>query len=366
MIRKRGNTYMPLVYSPVHGRKVTARVLLNEPSTYTDRATAKRAHRRMEDAAETFSQPATITVRQYVAQWQRTHPRPKKSTNDTNAYALKRLVEHFGDMPMVLFDETAARRFVALDGGRYARNAHVAKAMFNDAIRYREVPGLTTNPFAMVKLPALVRSRLALTEDEFWMLADLTPAAVASPVNPGYGQRIRAALIVSAYTGLRLGELCALRHDWIDGDQMIVRATYDPKHQIETSCKNGRTDDVIAILPPARQALDEMPRALSPYVFTLPNGARLTPSGLYYYWKTVRGVFLAREHSPVRRAQLAGLKWHTLRHTHSTLLAQAGFNRWEIAAQMRHSTPELVDLTYTNIDAEKTRAAMVERFRKAV
>lgn len=359
--------YIPLVYSPVHGKKVTARVLLDESASYSSRNAAKRVHRRMEDRADELAQPVEpqaeiVTVRAFVERWLQEWPRGKGSTRDTYRRSVEQLVAHehnglsFGDLDMTAFTRDQARAFVAARG----RDADVARTMFNDAIYLAELPGLVVNPFARVPIPKGGRRELALTWDELQLLADCAPRALGA-----HGQVMRAAILFAAGTGLRMGEMCELARDWIDGDSLTVRATYDPKTQATTVPKGGSPDDVIAILPFASRALREIPRSISPYVFTLKLGSRWTPVSVHGYFRQIRLVFLLTVDATPRRRELLEreLVFHTLRHTHATLLAEAGFDRWEIAAQMRHKDPRLVDLVYRNVDAERNRARIVEAFK---
>lgn len=57
------------------------------------------------------------------------------------------------------------------------------------------------------------------------------------------------------------------------------------------------------------------------------------------------------------RAGIRRLRFHDLRHTHSTLLAQAGHSMQLVAARMGHSTIATTANIYSHLAASEDRAA---------
>lgn len=355
---KKGIVYIPRVYNPRVGFKQTAGRILEPgtPASYRTEKEARRVHRRMEDAIENWVAPEDqpITVAEWVERWKADYPRPKQATNDSNRSLLKPLAAKYGDVALKDFSREQARAF-ALEHRPHSR---VAKAMFNDAIYHAEIPDVLRNPFERLKLPPQATKRtLALTAQE---IEDL---AACCSVLGDWGVVVRAMIVFSAYTGLRLGEARALEWSWFDADRTEVEVRRQLAKNGAPSCtKNGQGDTKDSTAPPetvsvprqAREALALVPRALTGHVFTR-RGKALTPKVHDRAWCKVREAFLSMDRDERRQREVAGLVWHSLRHTTSTLMAEAGVDRWSMQIQMRHKTPALVDGTYTHIAQRKAR-----------
>ena len=131
---------------------------------------------------------------------------------------------------------------------------------------------------------------------------------------------IAVAIKVSLATGLRKSEL--LRLTWADVDLDKQRVTV-----LET--KNGETRAVY--LPKAAmEALRTLKRAsvVGSMVFTLPNGDSLDKNLLEYHWRAIRTT-----------AALRDFRWHDLRHSCASWLAQQGASLIEIGSVLGHKSP---------------------------
>lgn len=365
MIRKRtsrkGVRYSPEVYNPAVGRRQSAREILGlDRGTFDTRTEAKRVERRMEEAVEnqTARPDAGPTVAEWVDRWLAEYPRVKESTNHTNRSALKPLVDEHGDVLLRDFTRDMAR-LIGIDRPHTAR---VAQAAWNDAMYEAELDCISKNPWTRLKLPPAGRRTLALSEEEVRTLAELAPRVLG-----GYGVVMRGMILFSAYTGLRLGELCAMRHDWVDGDTLWVRRSLS-RQGVETSCKHRKESDPaqgIPLVDEAKAALASVPRTISGYVWTLPTGVRLEHQAHHPHWSKVRTAFLMLDRDPNRQQLLEKeLVWHSLRHSCATLLAEMGFTRYEAMLVMRHKDPSMVDGIYTHIDEAKAREKIVAAFRE--
>ncbi|MDE2295798.1 MAG: site-specific integrase [Gammaproteobacteria bacterium] len=152
-----------------------------------------------------------------------------------------------------------------------------------------------------------------LTDDE---RARLLKTAAGDPV-------LRAAIVVSLSTGMRQGEL--LRLEWRDID--LDRAT-----AVIRIAKN-RTPRAVHLVESAREALKSLRKlpVVSPVrVFVLADGRPLQKSLLEARWKKLR-----------REANLADFKWHDLRHSCASFLAQHGASLPQIGAVLGHKSPSV-------------------------
>ena len=69
---------------------------------------------------------------------------------------------------------------------------------------------------------------------------------------------------------------------------------------------------------------------LGAHVFTGPRGARLTKPQLETGWRRVRTL-----------AGISDFRWHDLRHTAASFLAQSGASLLEIGAVLGHRSPSV-------------------------
>lgn len=146
-------------------------------------------------------------------------------------------------------------------------------------------------------------------------------------VEEGHIVWIITPILLSFYTGMRLGEVCRLQWRDVEGRRVTIRQQ-----------KRGYAE-VIPISTKARDLLDKAPKNLR-YVIGLSDkradiDARLSKRFTYYRKK-------------------AGLKtgsFHSLRHGFGTILAQRGARAAEIQRLMRHASIE-TSMRYVHLDVD--------------
>jgi integrase len=136
---------------------------------------------------------------------------------------------------------------------------------------------------------------------------------------------------VAAYTGLRLGELLALRWNHVDLEGSVVTVSRAMSAGVETTTKSGRVrrvplpDQASAALARLRQRPDFTDT--TEFVFADPTlGRALHPVTVRERFKQARDAVGARP-----------LRFHDLRHTYGSLLAAAGVDLVTIKEMMGHS-----------------------------
>jgi integrase len=175
--------------------------------------------------------------------------------------------------------------------------------------------------------------------------------ALSEAIEPRY----RALVLMATFTGLRWGELCALRPTDIDLEARIVRV-----ERSLTELENGR----LAFGPPKTEAGRRTvgyPELISSavrwhvscfaqgpagngLVFMGPAGAALR-----------RGNFRRRVWLPaLSKAGVPAVHFHDLRHTGNNLSAAAGANLRELMARMGHSSTRAA-LIYLHSTDERQR-----------
>jgi len=136
---------------------------------------------------------------------------------------------------------------------------------------------------------------------------------------------LRLRVLLAVTTGLRRGDIEAIRI----GDVHFDRNTI--------TTRNRKAKKAMAERPVPEQITTE----LSNYAATLPDGQELLFADRFSpkKWETIR-----------RKAGLPELKFHDLRKTFASLLAQRGVSTAVTQRLLEHSTPQLTNDIYTNVD----------------
>lgn len=154
----------------------------------------------------------------------------------------------------------------------------------------------------------------------------------------------RAMITVAVRTGLRLGELLALR--WSDVDleagRIIVRRAV--ARGVVGTPKNGRTREV-PLSEEAAEALRTHPRR-GDLVFCADDGAMLT-----------RGATKWPLRRALARAALRSIGWHCLRHTFASHLVMRGAPLKSVQELLGHATIEMT-MRYSHLSPDARRDAV--------
>jgi integrase len=212
---------------------------------------------------------------------------------------------------------------------------------------------LRANPCgAHVRLPKQVHREMHfLTADEVEVLAAaITSRPRRNKHDPGRSERPDLALLVrfAAYTGLRAGEIAALRVKHVDlkaGTLRVVESVSEVNGHLYTSTPKTRAGSRTVALPAfltteVRRHLGD--RMLQPemFVFTSERGTQLRYSNFRNrFWRDA-----------VRRADLPStLRFHDLRHTYASLLVAQGAHPKEMAELLGHSSAQITLDRYSHI-----------------
>jgi integrase len=157
----------------------------------------------------------------------------------------------------------------------------------------------------------------------------------------------------TALTGLRQGEVFALRRSDVDLPGGVVRVERSSRAGAVTKTKSGRKRIVHLTAVAAGLAAEQVAArdggSLDP-VFPSPVGGM---------WR--KDNFMARVFRPaVRRAELDGLTFHDLRHTYASLMVAAGASPHIIAEQLGHRDARLVLQRYGHLYPGASRQAALD------
>ena len=136
---------------------------------------------------------------------------------------------------------------------------------------------------------------------------------------------LRLRVLLAVTTGLRRGDIEAIRIGDIHFDRNTI------------ATRNRKAGKAMAERPIPEEIMTE----LSNYVATLPDGQE----------KLFTDRFSPKKWERIRKAvKLPDLKFHDLRKTFASLLAQRGVSTAVTQRLLEHSSPQLTNDVYTNVD----------------
>jgi integrase len=295
-------------------------------------------------ATGTYTDPKTArtTVAQWCETWLSGYATRRASTVRQARVHVAQIKAEFGGMPLSAVRPSHVRSWTSRlrDDGLsasyvYALHARLAQ-VFADAVHDGIVP---RSPCSRRTSPGPGRQRAYVaTTDQVWALHDVMPA------------RLRAAVLLGAFAGLRVAEACGLRVADVDFMRGVVHpAVQYPAVPLKTEI--SRTPVPV----PQSLALDlaaHLKRWPGETMLTGRDGTQLPPWALERAIRTARG-------------KVAGLpadfRFHDLRHYFASLLIASGADVKTVQARLRHASAKTTLDTYGHLwpdRDESTRAAV--------
>lgn len=266
-----------------------------------------------------------------TAEWLRyvEHDRDvKPSTLTDYRSTVRRLLPTFGSLPIE--DVTTAR----IEAWRSEMGAGGAKPLANRTRnkaltilggimeRARKVYGLPSNPARDVEK---LRERYDPTRFEFY-----SPEEVHALVRAAASEQDGAIYLTAAFTGLRRGELVALRWRDVDFERSAIRVSASYANGRLTTPKSGHAR-VVPMVPEVAAALAR----LSQRGVAVGDGDVVFPGEFVEFMdgSALRRRFVAACH----RAGLRPIRFHDLRHTFGTLAVRGAESIVELQAWLGHA-----------------------------
>jgi integrase len=362
-IRKRGNRWC--VYFRVNGRQIWRSFATR------DEAELYLAQSKVKVKQGAFHQPTKLRFEDFAVEWLRDYAKGnvRERTYETYEAALRNhLIPHFGDLNLTQISRKLIDAFIAdwLAGGPYyqdrlllAREAEKKQALEDRRaprpINLGRKPGtignamtpfvemlghavgwqyLAGNPAAGVKRPRVVNQEMRILDgNQIRRLIDGHAEDGTPHVRPEW----RTFFLCAATTGVRLGELLALR--WSDLDlstrRLWIRRSITRKGTVQEPKTRGSVR-AIAITQTLMAALLEH-RMASPFksndalIFCTSKGTPLDGVNL-----------VRREFKPaLRRGRLPEIRFHDLRHSFASLLIAQGEHPKLISEQLGHASVKI-------------------------
>ena len=360
--RKRGPQFY-VKYRLADGRQVMKRLgpawsgQGRPPDGYLTRRTAEHALQAILTDARRGELPGAVTTgatfADAAAEWLRyvEHDRKRRpSTLEDYRHVVRHnLLPEFGETPIEQITTEwvdSYRAGLVAEGRLSDRTINKLLVLLHGIFkRAQRVYGLSGNPVAAVERQPVRRS------GDFEVL---TPGEVAALARAAESDQDAALFVTAAFTGLRLGELLALR--WVDVDfaKRLVHVRRAYTHRELGPPKSGRVRSVPLIDDVAR-ALDGRSRrehftGADDLAFPNAVGDPLDDSALR-----------RRFYRALERAGLKRIRFHDLRHSFGTLAVQV-FPLSDVKAYMGHADIQTTMVYVHHVPADDA----AERLSRAV
>jgi integrase len=212
-------------------------------------------------------------------------------------------------------------RSLKLSNGSKAKMRNIMHAVFNHAIRWE---WHERNPISHVRQSSK-RGKIpvVLTIDEVGALLHLLK------------EPARTAVFLAVMTGLRVGELLALKWSDCNFEKGQLSVTRSIVMQRVGDCKTEASRKPVPLDPRLAEALNKW-RLMSPYprpedwIFASPHS-----NGSLPYWPSA--FFRAHILLAANALGIEGIGWHTFRRTYATLLKANGEDVKTVQELMRHA-----------------------------
>jgi integrase len=297
-----------------------------------------------------------MTVGELADRWFATTATLKpKTREDYRSLLDNHVLPAFGYRPVALIDTLTVRGWLAglVSGGLSASRAkHAYYVLFAVLEAAIQAGALLRNPAAGVRVPHSRRR-------EMQFLSAGEVERLAEAIVPPYGLLVRFA----AYTGLRAGELVALRVKRLDllrGTVRVVESATEVGGRLVLGSTKTHAERTVRL---PRFLRDDLalylagrPRDPDGFVFTAPKGGRLRHNNFY---QRIFCPALARAGLP------AQVRFHDLRHTCAALLIAQGAHPKAIQAHLGHSSIQVTMDRYGHLfpDALETLAERLDAAR---
>jgi integrase len=228
--------------------------------------------------------------------------------------------------------------------------------VFGHAMKWGMV---ANNPVAAAEPPRVQRAEIEI----------LTPDQIRTVLRALQGRRLYRIAVVGLSTGLRRGEMVALRWGDIDLDSgkiTVERSLEQTNAGLATKAPKTKAGRRVVSIPPSvaaelrkhwrerqelRLALGFGKAAADDLVFARPDGSAWPPDSLTADWART-----------IRVLKLPKVTLHALRHTHVSQLIASGLDVVTVSRRIGHGNPTVTLTVYAHLfgNTDERAAAVVE------
>ena len=319
--------------------------------------------------AGTLPEPSKTTVEEYITTWlDGAHGLAPKSAERYRQLAQQQIYPHLGAIALQKLKPAKIREWhstLTKSGGRGGRPlsaqtvTHAHRVLQRALERCVESETLVRNVASIISPPKVEKEEIEILNEE----------EVAATLSKLQGQDLYPIAAVALATGMRRGELLAVR--WsdcdLDGASLRVERSLEEtqaglRFKTPKSKRSRRTislpPSAVAVLRDHRRKQLETRLALglgrpdaNALVFCKSDSSPMSPDNLSRDWgRACRSLGLPR------------IMFHALRHTHVSALIAAGLDVLAISRRIGHSSPTVTLGTYGHMfrNADTAAATAIE------
>lgn len=259
------------------------------------------------------------------------------------------------------------------------RDAGASNHYLSDLLRvFRMVMRYAGSSLGVTGLPSLEWNMKDITTDRFkgtarqrvkrFTIAEYDRMIKAFEDNPTPG---RLAIVVTMFTGIRIGEACGLKFSDIDFDEGVIHIqrtcvylnrTFQRTLRPGEDCippvgmqspKSASSDRYIPMIPRLRKILQSYAKVFPGDYFIASLSATPTNTRTMRDWYT----------QMLKAANVPYLNYHCMRHTFATQMIEKGIDVKTVSSILGHASVEITMDTYCHPSDETKRAGIQKAFR---
>ena len=354
-IQKKGSTYFVVIDTP-RGASGGRRQKWIRAGRTKREAEAKRNELAYEQDRGTLVEPSKITLAEFLEHWLEAAARPTVEPKTFQVYEdivrkkISPAIGHFKLSNLQPLHIQGYYSFELTEGGakgtglsaRSVLHHHrVLKRALGQAVRWKMLPA---NPADGVDAPRPKRSTART----------LTREGVHELLSLLQGTTLYMPTLIAAYTGMRRGEVLALKWEDVDLDRATISVrrsleqTRDGVRFKEPKSQRGRRSIAISqrLVKELRQHRVEQRKERLYLGSAYENQGLVVSKDLGAPWRP--DSFSTQFHAVVKRAGI-DINFHGLRHTHATFLLEEGMNAKVVSERLGHATVSLTLDTYSHV-----------------
>jgi len=328
---------------------------------FTDRKSAKLARDKARVALgnRDYIPPTKLTVGEYLIKWISTKKVAPLTLRGYENVIRNHLLPHLGSVKLqdlralnikVLYTDMAEVK--KLSNRTIQHTGAVLRMALREAVEVDNL--ITINPATRIKLPQVISKT-----PPPYSVEELNRLLKAAK-----GHRLYFFFRLTAYTGARRSELCALRWSDFDGESILISKSRvsDGKNVIEQNRTKGGLNHQRRVPLDAetvkefyahkeRQQLEKLYLGAdiwkdTGYVFVQEDGLPIHPD-------TVTRVYAKLQ----KKARLRYNRLHDARHSHATELLRSGLPLHVVAHRLGHRDAMVTATIYAHVDTEQAENA---------
>ena len=324
--------------------------------TYSE--TKERLNRKKVDATvKSIISPIDMTVSEWIEKWIGTQKHIKLSTKMMYHSHLKNHIQNsVGKIPLKRISESDIKEFVATEAKKYApKTVHSVYSMLRLALENAHEKGYIGQICSGIKLPKINNTVLrVLSPKEQKQLEKVLLQK---------NSRYDIGILLCLYTGLRIGELCALKWENIDlknGTLSVLKTVQrirneDSRIESKTTVffAEPKSSSSVRVIPIPEFMVKMLKEYKRDDGFVLRDDSRFTDT---------RNIS-RRFKKTLEIAELPDMKFHILRHTFATRALELGIDVKTLSEILGHSSITITLNLYAHSLTEHKKKEM-SKFNK--